>query len=81
MELVEAEVDDDTIQSELRELVRLKSQSKEHDKCIVNDMLIEYASVTAEKIAEQLGCFPADKPADYYRLDYFFLREIENTNH
>lgn len=80
-ELVEAEVDDDSIQNELRELVRIKSQSKEYDKCIVNDMLIEYASVTADKISAQLGGFQADRPADFYRLDNFFLREIEKTNH
>ncbi len=80
MELVEAEVSDDSIQRELRELVRLKSQSKEHDKSIVNDRLIAYASETADKIAAQLGSFPADKFADFNRLDNFFLREIEKTN-
>lgn len=79
MELVDAELEDEGLKNELRELVRLKSQSKEHDKCIVNGALVKYASETAEWLETWLGHLPAEKMADFGMLDNFFRMELEKT--
>lgn len=76
MELVGAEVDDAVLKSELRELVRLKSQSKEYNKVIVNDVLIGYASELGECMAAWLENSPVEKTADFDKLDCFFIKTL-----
>lgn len=78
MQLVDAEVRDESVKAKLTELVRLKSTSKEHDKTIVDETLVKYAAMTAEEIQTSLGSFPAEPQPDYSPLDRFFLKVIEN---
>ena len=75
-ELVKAMVDDTTIQNELRELVRLKSQSKEYDNCIVNEKLVQYARGIAQDISDGISRLQYDKPTDMNYLNNLFISEI-----
>lgn len=76
-ELLDAEVRNDSVKEALLNLVRLKSQSKEHDKTIVSDMLVQFASDTAAEIQSRLGTFPAESQPDFTALDEFFLKILE----
>lgn len=74
MRLADAEISDETVKAKLTELVRLKSTSKEHDRAIVDEVLIQYAAGTTEEIQNRLGSFPAEPQPDYSPLDRFFLK-------
>ena len=76
-ELLEAEVHDGTVKEALLDLVRLKSRSKEHDKTIVSDTLVDYATATAAEIQSRLGSFPAEQQPDFSVLDALFLKTLE----
>mgnify|MGYP003292791365 CR=1 FL=1 len=75
MTLVDAMVTDKAVHDELLEMVRLKSESKEHDKAIVSDKLIEYAAGLQAEIESALkdqkkGLAPDIKPLDSFFLEY-----------
>lgn len=74
LDLVNAEVEDDSIKDAILELVRLKSQSKEHDKTIVDTILIDFAYATAKTIADKLGTFQVEDCPGFKPLDTFFLK-------
>lgn len=80
MELVEAVVKDDHIMAELKELVKLKSESREHDQTIVSDALIEYATKTKQEIARLLNSLPSGSAPDIEEFDSLLLREINKTH-
>lgn len=78
LELVDSDVEETEIREKLMELVSLKKRSKEHDRMIVDDALIDYAARTAEEIRQRLGSFPAEPRPDFSILDRFFLKVIDN---
>ena len=77
-ELVENMVHEEKIKDEIRKLVELKRESREHNTTIVNDELIIYANRVAAEIESMLGSFPDDNTPDFKKLDNFFLN-ILNT--
>jgi predicted nucleotidyltransferase len=77
-ELVEKMVSDKPIKAEIADLVRLKQESREHNTMIVSDFLVAFATETAAEIEAMFGTFPGENPADFKRLDEFFLN-ILNT--
>lgn len=75
-DLVEKMVSDDSIKSEIDNLVYLKKQGREHNTTIVSDKLIAFATQTAAEIESMFGSFPEESAHDFRNLDEFFLKII-----
>ena len=80
MQLVEAEVNDECVREGLQELVRLKSQSKEHDREIVDESILSWFASLQQYLKERLSGLDNEEIPGIEQLDQFFLRTICQTN-
>ena len=78
--LVDSLVTDKAVHDELVEMVRLKSESKEHDTTIVSDKLIEYAAGLQTEIESALKDQKKGPAPDIKPLDTFFLEYIDQMD-
>lgn len=77
MRLVDALVTDKALHEELVGIVRLKSESKEHDKTMVSERLIEYATSLQAEIESALKDQKREAVPEIAPLDSFFLEYID----
>ena len=80
MQLVEAEVNDECVREGLQELVRLKSQSKEHDRETVDESILSWFASLQQYLKERLSGLENEEIPGIERLDKFFLRTVESIN-
>lgn len=80
MKLVDALVTENSVHDELVEMVRLKSESKEHDMTIVSDKLIEYSASLQAEIESALKDQKKGPAPDIAPLDAFFLEYIDQMD-
>lgn len=77
MDLVDDEIQDESIKAGIRELVRLKSESKEHDMSQVDKTLVEYANALKEEVEKTLVDLPHQELPDIATLDEFFIKTLQ----
>ncbi len=80
MTLVDSLVTDMAVHDELVEMVRLKSESKEHDATIVSDALIGYASSLQKEIESALNDQKKESAPDIKPLNDFFIEYIDQMD-
>ena len=79
MDLVDDEISDELIKTGIRELVRLKSESKEHDMSLVDEKLVEYTNALKEEVEKTLVDLPHQELPDIAPLDEFFMKTLQYT--
>ena len=57
MELVDATIEDKAIKARIYGLIRLKKRGEEHDICIVDKRLVEYAQHLADYYNDKNGSY------------------------
>lgn len=79
MDLVNAEVADESMRESIRLLVRMKSDSKEHDTRIVDEKVVNWFSELQRTISESFQELHKEEIPGICRLDGFFLETLENV--
>lgn len=80
MTMVDALVTDKPVHDELVEMVRLKSESKEHDTTIVSGKLVEYAAGLQAEIESALKDQKKGPAPDIAPLDAFFIEYVDQMD-
>ena len=79
MELVDALVDDDTVKDGLKDIVRIKAESKEYDRMIVADWIVDWFSDLQTRISDTLDELGKEELPGIGVLDGFFLKTLDRV--